>query len=57
MERAASVLRKTQRLKIGQENVHLGRRFGSRRELELQTNAVNGDDLAGVSDLMRGRDE
>jgi chemotaxis receptor (MCP) glutamine deamidase CheD len=57
MESAASVLRKTQGMKVGQENVHFRRRFSSRRQLELHTNTIDGDGLASVSDLMRGRDK
>ena len=57
MKSAASVLRKTQGMKIGQENVHFSRRFSSWRQLELHTHAIDGDGLASVSDLVRGRDK
>jgi hypothetical protein len=51
VHRAGGVVGDAERFAVGQEEVHLGRRLGPRRQLELEANAVDHRAFAGRRDL------
>ncbi len=57
MQDVGGVLGHAQRPEVRQMDVHLRGRLGTRRELELHVDTIDGEFLAGRRDLDRGRDQ